>query len=182
MNLKVKNRSGSTVIYNILEDKLRREFSPGEIKEVPEEELMKLTYQPGGKKLLQDYLLINDKESAEELGIKIEPEYWLTEAEVVNLLKNGSLDSLLDCIDFAPVGVLEMIKYYAVQLPLNDVQKRNAIKEKMSFDVDAAVKNNIESKKDSETETEKERRVKISNDSTSQERRTSPTNYKVVSK
>lgn len=173
MNVKIKNRSGSTVIYNIVEDRLRREFSPGEVKTIPEEELNKLTYQPGGKKLIEDYLLIENEEVTADMGIKTEPEYWMTETEVVNLLKNGTIDAFLDCLDFAPAGVLDMIKHYAVAIPLNDVQKREAIKEKLNFDVGLAIKNNEEDK-ENETQTQ-ERRVK-----TSEGRRTSPTNYKVV--
>lgn len=173
MGVKIKNRSGSTVIYNITEDRLRREFSPGEVKDIPEDELNKLTYQPGGRKLIEDYLLIENEAVTSDIGIKTEPEYWMTESEVIDLLKNGSLDAFLDCLDFAPAGVLDMIKYYSVTLPLNDVNKREAIKSKLNFDVGLAIKNNEEDKKDAPQT--QERRVKPT-----EGRRTSPTNYKVV--
>ena len=148
MGVKIKNRSGSTVIYNIIEDRLRREFSPGEVKDIPKDELNKLTYQPGGRKLIEDYLLIENEAVTSDIGIKTEPEYWMTESEVIDLLKNGSLDAFLDCLDFAPAGVLDMIKYYSVTLPLNDVNKREAIKSKLKFDVGLAIKNTEEDKKD----------------------------------
>ena len=41
----VKNRSASTVVYKIPESNLRREFAPGETKQIPFGELEKLTYQ-----------------------------------------------------------------------------------------------------------------------------------------
>ena len=47
----------------------------------------------------------------------------------------GSLDQFLDCLDFAPNVILDMVKELAVELPLNDIQKRDAIKEKLGFDV-----------------------------------------------
>jgi hypothetical protein len=42
---------------------------------------------------------------------------------VRNLLASGSLDSLLDALDFAPDGVIELIKTISVSLPLSDTQK-----------------------------------------------------------
>jgi hypothetical protein len=56
-------------------------------------------------------------------------------------MKEGSLDEFLDCLDFAPVGVIDLIKRYAVALPLNDHNKRKAIKDKLGYDIDAAIKN-----------------------------------------
>jgi hypothetical protein len=49
----VKNRSSSVVVYRIPETNLRREFAPGEIKKIPFGELEKLTYQQGGREMLE---------------------------------------------------------------------------------------------------------------------------------
>ena len=49
----VKNRSSSVVVYRIPEDNLRREFAPGETKRIPFSELEKLTYQQGGREMLE---------------------------------------------------------------------------------------------------------------------------------
>ena len=51
----------------------------------------------------------------------------------------GTLDQFLDCLDFAPEGVKEMIKEMAVDLPLNDMAKREAIQEKLGFNVTKAI-------------------------------------------
>ena len=40
----------------------------------------------------------------------IRTEVFMTEKEVIDLIKTGSLDAWLDCLDFAPNGVIEMIK------------------------------------------------------------------------
>ena len=73
----VKNRSSSVVVYNIPEDGIRREFAPGETKRISFQELEKLTYQPGGKVVLNSYLQVTDAEVQEELNIEAEPEYFM---------------------------------------------------------------------------------------------------------
>jgi len=70
-----------------------------------------------------------------------EQEYFYTKEDIEQLMKEGSLEEFLDCLDFAPEGVLEAIKTLSVELPLNDVAKRKAILEKMNFNVDNAVRN-----------------------------------------
>jgi hypothetical protein len=54
-------------------------------------------------------------------------------------MENGSLDEFLDMLDFAPIGVMDLVKKFAVSLPLNDIPKRRALKEKTGFDVNAAL-------------------------------------------
>jgi len=54
-------------------------------------------------------------------------------------MTGGSLDEFLDCLDFAPSVIIDMIKVLAVELPLNDVSKREAIKDKLGFDVTKAI-------------------------------------------
>lgn len=68
-----------------------------------------------------------------------EPEYYYSEEDVKRLMTSGTLDEFLDCLDFAPSVILDMIKTLAVELPLNDVAKRDAIKEKLNFDVAKAI-------------------------------------------
>lgn len=183
MNQKVgvKNRSHSTVIYSIPEMNVRRQFTPGEIKQITIAELEALTYRPGGLTLIIDCLLIEDQGIANQIiNHKIEPEYWLDEKGVVNLIQNGSLDEFLDCLDFAPDGVLELVKIAATKLPLNDVKKREALKLKTGYDLDRALLNIRLAKEEEEAagkteEVKPERRVQ----KTETGRRTTP-NYKVV--
>ena len=135
----VKNRSSSIVVYRIPETNLRREFEPGEIKRVSFGELEKLTYQPGGRELLENFLQILEEEVTTDLNIHREVEYDMSEAQIKDLLLNGSLDAFLDALDFAPIGVIDLIKTLSVQLPLTDLNKRRALKEKTGFDVDRAL-------------------------------------------
>jgi hypothetical protein len=62
--IKVLNRDNGSVIYSIPEmNGLRRVFQAGETKEVTFEELEKLSYIPGGLRLLRDSLIIKDEEA-----------------------------------------------------------------------------------------------------------------------
>ena len=155
--VKVKNRSLSPVYYSVPEmNNLRREYQPREEKTVFFEELRKLYYTTGGKVLLDDYLIIEDKEALEELGMHVEPEYFYEKEQVIDLLENGSMDEFLDCLDFAPEGVIELIKQCSVILPLNDVAKRNVLLERYDFNVAKTVEIIEESKK---TENEEQKEV-----------------------
>jgi hypothetical protein len=138
----VKNRSASRVFYRIPEERIRREFSPGEVKRISGAELEQLSYQPGGREIMEFFLQIQDVEKVTDLGLVVEPEYNMNEAAVIDLIKTGSLDAFLDCLDFAPIGVIDLLKTYAVSIPLSDFEKRKAMREKLGFDVDAAIKNN----------------------------------------
>ena len=136
----VKNRSASTVIYSIPEmNNLRREFRPGEIKSVTGSELIQLSYRPGGRRIIENYLLINNEEVLDGLNMEVEPEYKLDEAGVVKLLKDGSEDQLIDCLNFAPEGVLKLIQDIAVAIELPDTRKRKMISEKLGFSIDNAI-------------------------------------------
>lgn len=137
----VKNRSSSMVVYRIPEHNIRREFRPTEKKVVPYEELVWLTYQPGGRMLMENFLQIESVEATENLSLHTEPEYFMNENQVIALLQTGSMDEFLDALDFAPQGVKDLIRHYAVSLPLNDSAKRRALKDKTGFDVDAAIAN-----------------------------------------
>ena len=139
----VLNRSSSMVGYTIPELNIRREFQPGETKKIKFSELEQLTYQPGGTTLIQDYFLIREQEVTDALNIQTEIEYYMNEDNVRDLILKGSLDQFLDCLDFAPEGVIEMIKKLAIELPMNDVEKREALKKKTGLDVDSAIKNKM---------------------------------------
>ena len=121
----VKNRGASWVTYKIPEDGIRRSFAPGEVKRVSDTELEKLTYQPGGMIILSQFLQIQDEVALRNLNIHTEPEYYMSEADVAALIKKLSLD-----------------------IPLMDLSKRKALKDKTGLDVDAALKNREAEKED----------------------------------
>ena len=178
----VKNRSNAVVGYSIPDLNISaRTFQPGETKQITLEELEALTYRPGGMNLIARCLLIMDEGVAHQILTNgIEPEYWLDEAGIKKLMVEGSLDEFLDCLDFAPVGVVELIKTMAVKLPLNDVQKRDALRKKFGYDVDGILANLRAAKEDEEVVAEAApvRRVKKEEGT---KRRTETPQYKVTS-
>ena len=147
----VKNRSASMVVYKIPEDGIRREFAPGESKNISFAELEKLSFIAGGRELMANFLQIQSQEATADLGIHTEPEYNMSEQDVIKLMQSGSLDEFLDCLDFAPTGIIDMIKQFAVSLPLNDLEKRRALKDKTGFDVNAAL-THVEEEKQEDAE------------------------------
>lgn len=183
---KVKNRSSGKVAYSVAYNgnKIHQVYNPGEVKIIPYEELRQLSYQHGGPELIYNYLQVGKQEILENLNIVPEPEYYMSEKEIQEMLESGSIDAFLDCLDFAPLGVIDLIKKYAVELPLNDYNKRRIIKEKLGFDVDAAIKNNEASKEEVKKTEAPTRRVVEKKEETAQNapaRRTTP-KYNIVNK
>lgn len=179
----VKNRSAGVATYKIPEMGVRRTFSPGEVKQISAEELEKLTYRPGGMALLANFLQIMEPEAIAKVGLNPQPEYFMSEQDIAKMMTTGSLDEFLDCLDFAPPGVIDLVKKLSVSLPLGDINKRTALKEKTGFDCDAALKHVMEEKEDEGENTilkTGERRVKKDEQPAAPERRTAP-KYNVVS-
>lgn len=156
----VINRSSWMVSYEIPEtDHRHRNFAPGEVKKIPYGEIEAVCQQNGGQVIFDEYLMIQDPKAAEEaMNKKPEPEYFMTAEQVKKWLPTCSLDELLDALDFAPEGVLSLIKQYAVELPLSDMNKCNAIKEKLHFDVIKALEL-IKEDEPKKEEEKKERRA-----------------------
>lgn len=180
----VKNRSGSHVVYSIPEMGVRRSFAPGEVKKVTFEELEKLTYQAGGMEILTRFLQIQSGEVLNSFNMRVEPEYHMNEQQIAQLIARGSLDEFLDALDFAPDGVIDLIKRMSISMPLTDYNKIAALKEKTGLDVEAALKN-IRAEKEEDKKSiddsngAPQRRVK--KDEVPEGRRTAP-KYNVVSK
>lgn len=147
----VKNRSAGSVVYSVPELGVRRSFTPGEIKRISHNELEALSFQPGGKELMRDYLQIRNEEVLAQLNIDVEQEYFMDRAQVEELIKTGSLDQFIDALNFAPAGVIDMIKDLSVKIPLSDYNKRQALKDAFNFDVDAAIKNSVATEEETVT-------------------------------
>lgn len=193
--IEVTNRSDCNSGYILEDGNVHRSFTPGETKKISMGELRALSYSPGGDVLLREFLQIKNNEAIAELIGDVEPEYNYTADDVKRVMIQGSMDEFLDMLDFAPDGIREMIKDFAVKLELNDVRKREAIFNKYGFNVDNAIKNNRlerealakETKEQKETQTG--RRVPIGGQQVEVVqggRRTAPPvpsdKYKVVSK
>lgn len=174
---RVTNRSASVVVYRLPEQNIRREFRPGEARNIDYDELIALSYIPGGRELMEDYLQV-ESTAVDSLQLRHEPEYNMSAEDVIALLKTGTLDELLDCLDFAPAGVIELVKKFAIELPINDIQKREAIKEKTGFDITTALELSKPDEPEVVSTSESARTDHIPQ---IPQRRTSGAKYKVVS-
>lgn len=146
----VKNRSAATAIITIPNRNINITLAPGQtINTLTAGDIEEFSYQPGGDKMLKGYLQLS-LEEIDKLALgEPQPEYSYTEQDVINLLKPATPDNfdlLLDCLDFAPIGVIDLVKKFAVELPLTDTRKLEAIKEKTGFDVAAAIRHAEEEK------------------------------------
>lgn len=135
--IKVMNRDSGVVSYQLSESRLIRIFQPGETKEIQMDELRKLSWEPGGMKLLTDYLLILNEDAVKELIGETEPEYKYTKKEIMYLLNNGTIDQFEDCLNFCPDSVKNLIIDTAFKIKLNDVKKRELILVKTGTDINA---------------------------------------------
>ncbi len=164
--INVKNRSYGTVGYSLPEMGIKRKFQKNESKKISMEELRKLSYQPGGQFLINNSLIVENKEALKELNPNYEPEYFYTEDEVVKLLLSGTMDEFMDCLDFAPQGVIDLIRVKAVELEVADVRKREAITKKTGFNIDAQIRTKQLAEMDEPEQQEpvKQRRVAVEQD------------------
>lgn len=143
----VTNKSAGQVIYSLPDERIRRVFAPKEKKVLEVKELEKLVQRGGGKELFYNFLQVDDIEIANYLiNGEVAPEYKIKEADMPAWMNECSLPEFQDALDFAPQGMIDIIKKLAVDMPLNDYSKREAIKEQLGFDVSKA----LEMKKASE--------------------------------
>lgn len=145
----VKNRSAATVIVEVPNRNIRVVLQPGQvISNLTFGDVEEFSYIPGGDTILREYLQLSEAD-INNLNIgKPELEYNYSEKDIVDLMKSGSLDAFLDCLDFAPTGVIDLIKKFAVDLPLTDTEKLDALKEKTGFDAVAAIRHKKEEEED----------------------------------
>lgn len=179
----VTNRNNGTTGYT-LQNGVRRQFQIGQSRKVDLEELRELAAIPGGEYILQNYLIINDKTALDYLNIAPEPEYFYTEKEIKELLLNGTLDQFEDCLNFAPQGVIDLVKSMAIDLKLPDVRKRELIFEKTGFNVTNALNVNAVLDAESEKSVDKpkaERKAQPITAVTEPTRKAAPPKYNVVS-
>ena len=186
----VTNRNNGFTGYTIPDLNITRTFNIGETKKISLDELKQLQFVEGGDYLLKHCLIINDKNALEVLNMSdVEPEYFYTEAEIKELLTNGSLDQLEDALNFAPEGVIEIIKSMAIKMELPDTRKRKIISDKTGLNIDNAIMVNEVMKEEhsdvtekAETKVRKAAPINAGSAATPTRKAESVSRYKVISK
>ena len=141
--VRVRNLTDQTIAFTIPELRVRRVFRGFEHKDLTTGELRQLWYLPGGSKLLQDYLAVENQELAAEFGISEDlftHEYSWTLDDVKRVLLAGSIDELADALDFAPVGIVDTIVSQAVILQIPDINKHRLIQQETGHDITKMIK------------------------------------------
>ena len=184
--ISVRNRNNGETWY-LLENGITRVFSVNEVKKVPYKELVELSYSVGGRALLADDLVIENKEALKLLNMNVEPEYFYTEAEIRKVLFEKSYDELADFLDFAPEGAIQIAKDIAVKEEIPDVKKREMLGAKTGLNINNAIMVNklMEDEDDKKEAEAPKRRVALSEDKAepeAKERRTAAPKYNVVTK
>ena len=185
--IRVENRANAIVCYKVPETNVIRRFVPGETKEIEMGELRQAIQIPGIFRLIESELIIHSKEAVNELLPNAEPEYFYDKSDVVFLLEKGTLDQLKDALDFAPDGVIELIKEHAVNGELNDMRKREAILAATNFNVTNAIEIARQANENTPIAETKTRRAAPIGENDSVEtaapvRRAATPKYKIVSK
>lgn len=136
--MKVINRSDSTVTYELPELSVRRTFSPGEEKDITGKELETLYQQTGGYPLIKDFLLVGDRDWVLRHYPDAPIEYFWNFDDIRKCILEDSPELFSETLDYAPEGVVDVIKRLAWQLPMTDLNKVEALREKTGFDAQAA--------------------------------------------
>lgn len=134
--VEVQNLADYTVVFVDDDTHRRFTFQPFEKKKVAAEVLRRLNYSYGGSVLLKNFLSVKNSDLAREFGVDDDTiEYTWTEKDVDRLLGSGSIDELKDALEFGPEGIKDLIVDKAIKERLNDMQKREAIKEMTGKDI-----------------------------------------------
>lgn len=136
--MKVYNRSDSVVSYSLPELRVRRVFNLGECKELEPAEMEALWQTDGGQILIKQHLCVDDKEWV-SAHWDAPIEYFWKDEDIKICLTEDSIDLFRETLEYAPEGVIDLIKNYAWRLPIHDLNKIEAIKEATGFDVLAAI-------------------------------------------
>lgn len=136
----VTNMVDNGVSYSIPEMNVSRHFNPFETKNLTADEIRSLNFKRGGRVLLRDFLCVKNDELKKELGIPTDiPEYDYTAADIDRILLQEDDDVLRDTLDFAPEGIIELLKSRAFKLKIPDTNKRKIIFEMTGTDIDTQI-------------------------------------------
>lgn len=135
--VKLTNMMNSPSGYKLPNGTFRR-FAPNATMTVTAGEVREASNMPGAVQLFQNYIRINDKDLANELGVSedsYDNEYSWTRENIVSSLTTQPIEVLLDALDLAPDAVKESIVDLAVELEIPDINRRKAIFEATGQDV-----------------------------------------------
>ena len=96
-------------------------FVPGESKDLSEQELNALWQIDGGASLLRNELMVQDEEWVNKMMPYAPIEYFWLVSDVDKCILEDSLELFKETLEYAPTGVIDLIKARAWQLPMTDL-------------------------------------------------------------
>lgn len=138
----IENMVGHDVSYIISSLGVRRKLMPGVSLQVKAQELRALYAEPGGEVLLRNYLHVKEPKLQREFGISEDQiEYNWTIKDIDSVLLEKPEEYLLDALDFAPQGIIDLIQSRAIELELPNMNKRKAIMKKTGVNITKSIEN-----------------------------------------
>lgn len=108
---------------------------PGVTLSLTLEELVELLNTPGGRTALQEKL-VSPKEVVEEFQLEVEPEYYFTYEQLKVMVEQADVEVLKEALDYNNVGVREAIRDAALDIEVQDSNKRKLIEQEFNLDFD----------------------------------------------
>lgn len=155
--VRLTNMMDSPTGYKLPNGNFRR-FAPRGSINVLAGEVREVSNMPGTITLFQNYLRVENKDLATELGVSddsFKHEYSWGKDEIVSALTTEPIEVLLDALDYAPDAIKESLVDIAVELEIPDVNRRNAIKEATGKDITKMIEIKNAYKDDSQKEDDK---------------------------
>lgn len=152
--VKLVNMMDSPTGYKLMNGTFRR-FAPRASMSVTAGEVREVSNMPGTITLFQNYLRVDNKDLATELGVSddsFEHEYSWGKDEIVGALTTEPIEVLLDALDYAPDAIKESLVDFAVELEIPDVNRRKAIKDATGKDITKMIEIKNAYKDDSQKE------------------------------
>lgn len=138
----IENMVGHDVSYIVSSLGVRRKLMPGVPFQVTAKELRALYGEPGGEVMIRSFIRVKNEQLQREFGIPADQvEYNWTVKDVDDVLLNKEEDYLLDALDFAPEGIVDLILQRAIELELPNMNKRKAIMNKTGVNITKSIEN-----------------------------------------
>ena len=110
----------------------------------------------GGEEFINGALLLPE-DVVKELGMNAEPEYFYDKETIEEMLEKGTVEQIIDAINFGGSGTAALIKDCAIDGGISDLAKIDAISKEMNIDLLGMIKIHSELKEEEETKNEKTR-------------------------
>lgn len=140
--VKVWKRASGRVCYVLDDPKVRREWiGNDEVKMIQFHELYTLSNDPGGRAILEYFLLIKDQDVLKALNLPLDAEYQYTEEDCKTLALKGTKEQILDALEFGGYGIATLIKRAATENKIDSSQRKSMLNSIFKFDLDTIYAN-----------------------------------------